>query len=173
MQLLSFPFQLLSTNISGAVIDTISTVSGWITLASADSIDGRLRLLLYVLAVGWVLLYTVLVISTAIRFSFGKSQQAWTLKLLRAIAKLSSTTLFLPLAGILLQSFQCIDDNWAVIEQTACLSTAHIVVIVGAILLLPVFTGLSVFLAAVFIHRDIRPTAAPTAQVHGTLCPAV
>lgn len=99
------------------------------------------------------------------------AQGAFSLKLLRSMAMLSSTVLFLPFVSILLQTFQCTNGStemagWKVRPNWACFGAAHITMTVIMAIVLPCFILVSVFIAAVFFERDVRSKFA-NAQVHG------
>ena len=75
--------------------------------------------------------------------------------MLRAVALLSSTVLFLPFLSVLLQAFQCISGEWAV-HSLPCYRGGHIPILAASSILLPCFILLSVFMSAIFFDRDIR-----------------
>lgn len=97
------------------------------------------------------------------------SHSAMSLKLLRAVAMLSSTVLFLPFVSILFLTFEC-DANaeWIVNSQLTCYSGIHIAFVVVVTLLLPYFILLSVLIAGVFFDRNLKSDSV-NAQIHGKL----
>ena len=96
------------------------------------------------------------------------TQSAFSLKLLRSMAMLSSTILFLPFVSVLLQTFQCTggDGGWSVEPSAPCFGAAHISFTILVAIILPCFILVSVFIAAVFFERDLKSNVA-NAQVHG------
>jgi hypothetical protein len=92
-----------------------------------------------------------------------------SLKLLRAVAMLSSTVLFLPFVSILFLTFECdADGEWTVNSQLTCYSGIHIAFVVVVTLLLPYFILLSVLIAGVFFDRNLKSDSV-NAQIHGKL----
>ena len=97
------------------------------------------------------------------------SHSAMSLKLLRAVAMLSSTVLFLPFVSILFLTFECdADGEWTVNSQLTCYSGIHIAFVVVVTLLLPYFTLLSIFIAGIFFDRNLKSDSV-NAQIHGKL----
>lgn len=101
--------------------------------------------------------------------STGGAQSALSLNVLRSMAMLSATVLFIPFVSVLLQTFDCEGGHWIVFSSFECVSGVHIVCIVLVSFLIPAFIGLSVFMASVFFERDIQSESI-NAQVHGRWC---
>lgn len=98
--------------------------------------------------------------------SISATQSALSLTVLRSMAMLSATVLFIPFVSILQQTFECESGHWIVHSSFQCFSGFHTFCMVLVSLSLPSFIALSIFMTTVFFERDIRSKTINT-QIHG------
>ena len=103
----------------------------------------------------WTATFTGLAIIVGYRFTQELPQSALMLKVLRSVAMLSTTTLFLPSTSILFRSAYCpAGEVW---HGTAieCFGPSYMVILVTIVVLLSIFCTLCLIVAAVFIDQSV------------------
>lgn len=159
LQMLAFPLSsspvLPWQSQDQPVISSIGRVLEWLT---TDTLEQRqpvmVVLVLFWAALVWIASFLAMIAYVGFNFVRNRNQKAWLLKLLRGVARLSTTFLFLPSTSILMRILYCPGENWLGETSISCWSATHIAIMFLAIILLIVFSALCIFIAAVFINRN-------------------
>ncbi|KAA0154628.1 hypothetical protein FNF28_06804 [Cafeteria roenbergensis] len=154
---------------SAEATDGLSQALVFVTPDSADKTFGLLAYqVMFILATVWATLFVALAVQIGRAFVLDSMQSPTVLRVFRAIASLSVSVLFLPVASVLLRAFAC--DASAPLgwygTTLSCGSPVRIVATVILAVLLMLFLGVSVFVTATFVDRE-PGSLTWTAKAHG------
>lgn len=111
---------------------------------------------LFAIAVSWTTLFVGLSFWVAWSFSQQRAQSGVVLRLLRSMAWLSTTILFLPFSAVMFRALTCAGTDGWVNTGIECYHSWHLLTVMAVALVLPCFFALASFTAAVFVDRNVK-----------------
>ncbi|KAA0156292.1 hypothetical protein FNF29_01085 [Cafeteria roenbergensis] len=175
LQLLTVPITVcleLARRVPGSAPQTaLSELLFGLSVVNPDSIKQvfgeTVFIALFALALMSVTAFVVMAIVVAATVASKTAKHSpYLLRTLRATAKLSSTSLFLPWTSLLLQALGCDGSIWWGGAGVACYGPVHLPLAIFVILLLPFFITASLTVASVYIDR-VPTSAQLDARTHG------
>jgi hypothetical protein len=159
----------------GTPLDGIAVALSYTSTSSLDAVHGMVAQTVGLTIAGvWIGVFVLLTVHIAANFIANAPQNETELRALRAIALLSTTTFFLPLTEITFRAFWCSPAPGSMWMDSGlgCESGGRVAIAVLLGLMLVVFVGMSLFVAAVFVERD-PASDSWAAQSHGRVTVAV
>ncbi|KAA0173056.1 hypothetical protein FNF27_05405 [Cafeteria roenbergensis] len=175
LQLLTVPIAValeLARRFPGASVQsTLPELLFGLSVVNPDSVKQvfgeTVFLVLFAVALLSVTSFVVMAVVVAVTVASKAAKHSpYLLRTLRATAKLSSTSLFLPWTSMLLQALGCDQGVWWGGAGVECYGPLHISIAVVVLLLLPFFVGASLSVASVYIDR-VPTSSQLDARTHG------